>query len=109
MPEYVYRNSAGEERSIFMGMREEHPEAVTFRPDGGYDVALSNDPLAYRRVYGNFDVDLKPCTGNYPLASLNLPKHLKGEKCDSQGRVIIRNRHHENEICRKHNYVRVED
>lgn len=115
MPEYVYRhNTTGEERSIFMGMRGpgpngEHPEAVSFRPEGGWDAAIPADPLAWRRVYGNTRVNSDPVTRRYPIASCNLPKNLAGEKCDKNGRVIIRNREHERRLCEQHGYQRVED
>lgn len=110
MPEYVYRhNTTGQERSIFMGMNDKHPEAVSFHDDEGWDPAPLNDPNAWNRVWNTAHINSDPLTKRYPIASLNLPKNLKGEKCDKQGRVIIKNREHERRLCGQHGYQRVED
>lgn len=109
MPEYVYRNQKGKEHSIVQSMRDEHPEAISLAPDGSWSTALPTDPSAFIRVYGNTQLNSDPVTRRYPIASVNLPLHLDGEKCTKAGNVIIRNRDHERRLCEQHGYVRVED
>jgi hypothetical protein len=125
MPEYVYRNPDGEQRSIIQSMRDEHPEAVGFNTDGSWFplVRTDADPEAfapraggggfpetydgrgvYRRVLGNHLVNGDPCTKRYPYASNALPESVVDAgwaKADPRGRPIVRSEAHAKQLAER--------
>lgn len=107
MPEYVYRNAAGETRSIHARMSDPPPELVVFNPDGswepftdsGYDRHRAAE--AYRRVYGNCQLNTDPVTKRWGFESRTLPRTLPDSLAEKspRGLPIVRNKEHAKQLA----------
>lgn len=105
MPEYVYQNDRGGERSIFARMSNPPPEQIVFNAKGHWAPAGNAppgySPEVYRRVYGLCQVNGDPVTKRYGFASNTLPRDLPDEVAekDDKGRPIIRDAEHAKRVC----------
>lgn len=110
MPEYVYRNSAGEERTHVRSANGKHYEAMRLVGDELVPATISDEgPDIYRRVWGaglHMNADLvKDRFG----PSNSLPRWIPGEEHDPRGRVVIRDADHQKRVMDKVGYAKSED
>lgn len=49
-------------------------------------------------------VNAHPCTSKYGFASARLPRHIKGEKHDEHGRVVVKDRQHYDRLTKSLGY-----
>lgn len=101
---YEYRNNAGETREIHARMSDPPPEWVSFNQDGHWSPAVANDPLAFRRVYGDVTINRQTVTGKYGYFSRTLPVNIPGEQHNKLGQTFVRDKHHARELCKKTGY-----
>lgn len=102
---YVYKNAAGETREIHASMKNPPPERVMFRDDGGWEPAADDaDIPAWTRVYGDFIINDQKVSGKFGYHSRTLPLNIPGEETNARGQVLVKNKAHAAELCRKTGY-----
>ncbi len=100
MPEYSFRNSAGETKWITFSMRDV--------PSIGESV--ERDGETWTRVYhSNYEQRAQMVKDKFPIVATSLPMGLDGFKSDKRGFTVIENRSQLSKLERMHGFKHVPD
>lgn len=110
MPEYLYRNDAGDTISVFESVNDKHHEVRRLH-EGALVPANHTDegPDIYRRVFGvGLQLNANLVKDRYG-PSYSLPLRVPGEEWDKEGRTIVKDADHQKRLCERLGYTKSED
>lgn len=110
MPEYLYRNDAGAEQTVFRVASAKHHEVMRLVEGLMVPAAMTDEgPDIYRRVFGaGLQVNANLVRDRFGPSN-TLPKWIPGEEHDNRGRPIIRNADHQKQVMDKVGYAKTDD